>query len=191
MEQYQGIYQGLDIYLVSLFQLTVAISNYKLLLMCIFYCSISTSRYEDLLQDPNTHLKNILRGRGITVGAIDVTSVRQHELYNHEEKECFNIFTPTLYSKTIRKLNTRLEKKIGYNHIVNKTKQIEEQCVSLYIWNFFMDLLWWIIVPTMVFLFSFAFYLSIAGASKRYHQSRQRSKQKTCYISADKGLKKD
>ena len=102
-------------------------------------------RYEDLLQDPSLELKGILRGRGIVVGAtIEVPNMINRV---NETNLCHPRFTPTMYSKITRRLNKRIEKKVGYSLIPEKEPNVETGLTSK-MWTLFLDLMWWIIVPT-------------------------------------------
>lgn len=124
------------------------------------------TKYEDVMNDPNSEVKNILRGRGLIIGAtIEVASYHKRK---NDEKACFNFFTPSLYSKTIKKINKRLENKIGYPLVVQGRTQIEQDGIFQDFWNLAMDLLWWIIVPTISTMFIFALYLSWREVNHQY-----------------------
>jgi hypothetical protein len=127
------------------------------------------------MKDPNSELKNILRGRGLTIGSINVNNTLNNNEYTKSDQkdqndDCFKFFTPTMYSKTIKKLNTRLEAKIGYpmNKVQQRQSQQNNSVFGFDLWNALIDLLWWIIVPTIVILLFFAIYLLWREVRHRY-----------------------
>ena len=123
-------------------------------------------RYEDVMNDPSHEVKNILRGRGLIIGT--TMEVVSNTKRNNDEKACFNFFTPSLYSKTVKKLNKHLENKIGYPLVSQRRIESEQHGIYHHFWNPLMDLLWWIIVPTVVMMLIFALYLSWREVTYRY-----------------------
>ena len=104
-------------------------------------------RYEDLMQDPSSELKRILRGRGLQFGSsIDVRGNIEHR--SNETNLCHPRFTPKMYSKIVTKLNKRMETKVGYS-LIEATKYTSQQSG---LWALFLGLMWWIIVPTLTVL---------------------------------------
>ncbi len=129
------------------------------------------ARYEDVQKDPDSEVKNILRGRGLIVGTIEAGNIPKQDT---KTEQCFKLLTPTLYSKAMKKLNQRMEGKIGYP-LVQKTLQ-RQQSLSLCAWNLLMDTLWWIIVPTLILLFHFGIYLLWREISRQYAIYSKRSR---------------
>lgn len=98
------------------------------------------------------------------IGSIEAP---KNVLEKHNTTEaCFKAFTPTLMSKAIKKLNKSIESKIGYSLVDNPLVQHTSQ--SQMAWNFLMNLLWWIIVPTMIILAIFGIYLTWTKLSHQY-----------------------
>lgn len=144
----------------------ILLCTYNIILIVLLH-----ARYEDVQKDPDSEVKNILRGRGVIVGAIEAGNIAKQDT---KTEQCFKLFTPMLYSKAIKKLNQRMEGKIGY-HLVQKNLQ-RPQSLSISAWNLLMDTLWWIIVPTLILLFHFGIYLLWREISRQYAIYSKRSR---------------
>ena len=117
-------------------------------------------RYEDLLQHPDTAIKNVLRTKGIVNGALNATSAvnRDEERTKfYLNKEYLNLFTPKAMSRSVKQLNKRLEKTFGYkvqpldDTTFLKNIRMRRSLIQL-IGHYFMNLLWWIVAPTSVLI---------------------------------------
>lgn len=147
-------------------------------------------RYEDLLQDPTSELKNILRGRGLVVGSSInvVTNIVDNNRVNDTKQLCHPRFTPKMHSKINYKLNKRMEKKVGYS-LEGGGGAKHPNTQSSTIWTFFLGLMWWIIVPTLtivtIILIPIAFKeissLFVSTTMSRNDQGTETIKNNTTY----------
>jgi len=139
-------------------------------------------RYEDLLTDLSGTMKSILRGRGIDFGNttfVDVSTTKaeltdgrgytqqlQVPFENHRyyiDREYLSLFDEKTRDRVCNGLNKRLEKKIGYNlaSIAEESKSVKKgernvKGLILSLWRLSMNILWWIVVPTVTFTVLFA-----------------------------------
>ena len=98
-----------------------------------------------------------------------------------------------MYAKVQKKLNKRLETKLGYSMVQQREAGNDNQGLVLKIWNNALQLLWWIVAPTLVFFVFFAIYLFSREMKNRYSfysKSKLSSHRSRLSNSVPDGLKK-
>ena len=123
---------------------------------------VAAYRYEDILQNPDTTIKNALRGRGLGIGAFNATAnskLDEDKRRAYLNKEYLGLFPRKAITRSMKKLNMKLETKtFGYkipphdDWVSPKEQLHRERDWFQRIFYFCMDILWWIVTPTVAFV---------------------------------------
>ena len=125
----------------------------------------SILRYEDLLQNPDYYIKQAIKGRhNDTIGGFYIpnTAIDDKKKTYYLNQTYISDLTNRGIQRSLNILDKRIESKLGYRlpprddylssrDIFMRTQRKEN--IFMYIFHIAFDVLWWIVVPTMVLLF--------------------------------------
>ena len=131
---------------------------------------IACPRYEDLLQDLGGTVKGILRGRGLPAGSREIVDVDfSHNIGDtltgrkyYLEREYMRFFSARSVRKIKKGLDQKLESGLGYRVLPGGAWRAQEEAtvsereegrgLLLFVWECFINILWWTVVPTVTLL---------------------------------------
>lgn len=127
-------------------------------------------------------MKSIFRGHGILLGNTSFTDIPtaktividadglKHQVeipfesqQYYKEREYLSLFDESMMTTVINGLNQRLEKKFGYTfpYAVSSDGRRTAQAAVGSIWIYAMNVLWWIVVPTIGLMVIFSILVAV------------------------------